>query len=69
MTIGVVRNARLSNNVAVHITHDEKVMVEYKGRELGEIDGNTVLLDENDCQASWIDTDLARVGMEKQHAS
>lgn len=53
---------RLSSRVAVWNEND-KLKVEYRGRYLGELKENSVLVDEDDYSQQWIRHDLQKVGL------
>lgn len=60
---GLIPAVYLNDNVAVAIGEDKKVFVEYKSRRLGELHENTVAVDEDDFDQSWIKQDLERANI------
>lgn len=57
----IISNMRLSNSIAIYIDH-RKIKSEYKGRFLGEVHDDTILLDDRD-RRPWILSDLKDVSM------
>lgn len=59
--IKVMPALRLSRDLAFY-TKEENILAEYRGRTLGVVDDNTVMLDRLDFQRSWIKDAIRSVG-------
>jgi hypothetical protein len=60
----VFRALRLSSDTAVYRDDDDILKVEYRGRFLGTLEGNVVIVDNEDYDKPWIKNDLQIVGCE-----
>jgi len=68
MATGLIERVLLSSDiVAFHC--DGKAKAEYKGRVLGDINGNTVLLDPDDNSQSWIHRALHLCGLQAKETT
>lgn len=59
--IKALRQLRLSRDIAIH-RKDEKLMVEYRGRELGVLQEDAITVDEQDYGRPWIRRDTRMIG-------
>jgi hypothetical protein len=53
---------RLSNHVAFYLDHQDKLLAEYKGRYLGEVQDDTIHVDARDYARPWIARDVSEIG-------
>jgi hypothetical protein len=58
-----IQSLRLSNNIAAWVKSDD-LLVEYKGRPLGQLKENCILCDGDDAKQPWVKRDTAAAGLE-----
>lgn len=63
------RALRLSTDVAFFRDDNEKLTAEYRGRRLGAVEENCILVDQDDFEKPWIRNDLQSVGCELKKMS
>lgn len=64
LRIRAMPSIRLSKSLCAYVSEEyasEGVFVEYRGRKLGELKENTILMDEEDCSKPWIKREIAMV--------
>lgn len=59
-----LNSLRLSKDIAVYRDGDDKLIAEYRGRNLGEIRDDRILVDELDVSKIWIHRDAGAVGLQ-----
>ncbi len=57
-----VQSLRLSKDLAVYRNPEEKLIVDYRGRRLGELKEDVILCNEMDAKKNWIHRDVSMIG-------